>query len=223
MACVAIMLATTRTEARGIAANGDVIQGEDSALVVASGEGIAFEEPVEFKGGIVVNPDGTFSVAEKKARQLKEGDVLKANGLLVKPNGSAAYVFDHVVRDRGRMYFVENGERRAIGAALTLGNGMVVHPDGRVKRPGISESRLLDGHTLLPNGTFLAAKNTVTLRKGSVVVTRGGAAYTLKPRQTMMMDDGTRIYGSGKIVYRDKRTVQLAENQIIAMDGVVAR
>jgi hypothetical protein len=38
-----------------------------------------------------------------------------------------------------------------------------------------------------------------------------------------MMNDGTKVFGNGKIIYKNGPEAQLAEGQIIILEGVVTR
>ena len=76
-----------------------------------------------------------------------------------------------------------------------------------------------DGQLFRLDGTAVAAKDTVTLKNGRVVVQKDGHMITLQPVQIMGMSDGTRVRGTGIVEKHDGTNIQLSEGQTILIDG----
>jgi hypothetical protein len=175
-------------------------------------------------GGIEVFTNGTFRVKEGKTRLLKEGEILRADGYLLQPDGSVMPVFDHIAVSKGRVMVFKDGEGEALSAPLTLPDGSVINPDGSYWRPSGSygrRGRLGEGRLLTLEGTALGGLDTVSLRNGKVVVYQSGAWISLQaPNQVMGTHDGTRVRGDGFVTFRDRTTIQLAEGQTITAPGI---
>jgi len=98
-----------------------------------------------------------------------------------------------------------------------------VAPDGYCVYSDGGRSRLVDGQLFRLDGTFVPAKDTVTLKNGHVTVQKSGTLVPLTPIQIMGMNDGTRVHGDGFIQRLDGTTMQLREGQTILVDGVIVR
>ena len=68
-------------------------------------------------------------------------------------------------------------------------------------------------------GAVIPSQDTVTLRNSRTILQKDGAKITLQPLQSIMMSDGTKVYGNGTIEYRDGRRVTLTEGQILVIEG----
>jgi hypothetical protein len=203
-----------------------VICRTNTTLLQQGGVLTPLTEAMTMPGGIEVFTNGTFRVKEGKTHLLKEGEVLRAEGYLLQPDGSTMPVFDHIAVSKGRVMVFKDGEGEALSAPLTLPNGSIVNPDGSYWRPSGSygrRSRLGEGRLLTLEGAALGGLDTVSLRNGKVVVYQSGAWISLQsPNQVMGMHDGTRVRGDGLITSPGGTTTQLAEGQTIAVPGVRA-
>ena len=198
----------------------------NTSLLQRGGELRPLTEEMTMPGGIEVFTNGTFRVKEGKTRRLKEGQILRAEGYLVQPDGSTMPVFDHIAMSKGRVMVFKDGEGEALSAPLTLPDGSVINPDGSYWRPAGSygrRGRLGEGRLLTLAGAALAGLDTISLRNGKVVVYQSGAFISLQAaNQVMGMYDGTRVRGDGFITFRDRTTTQLTEGQIITAPGMRA-
>jgi hypothetical protein len=198
----------------------------NTSLLQRGGELRPLTAEMTMPGGIEVFTNGTFRVKEGKTRALKEGEVLRADGYLLKPDGSVMPVFDHLAVSKGRVMVFKDGEGEALSAPLTLPDGSIINPDGSYWRPSGSygrRSRLGEGRLLTLEGTALAGLDTISLRNGKVVVHKSGALIPLQfSNQTISMYDGTRVRGDGLITSPGGTTTQLAEGQTIAVPGARA-
>jgi hypothetical protein len=196
------------------------------SLLQRGGELTPLTEAMTMPGGIEVFTNGTFRVKEGKTRLLKEGQILRADGYLLEPDGSNMPVFDHIAMTKGRVMVFKDGEGKALSAPLTLPDGSVINPDGSYWRPAGSygrRSRLADGRLLTLEGAALAGLDTISLRNGKVVVYQAGAFISLRaPNQVMGLHDGTRVQGDGSVTFRDRTVTQLTEGQTITVPGLRA-
>jgi hypothetical protein len=198
----------------------------NTSLLQRGAELTPLTEGLTMPGGIEVFTNGTFRVKEGKTRLLKEGEILRGDGYLLKPDGAVMPVFDHIAMSQGRVTVFKDGEGEALSAPLTFPDGSVINPDGSYWRPAGSygrRSRLAEGRLLTLEGVSLGGLDTISLRNGKVVVHKSGALIPLQAsNQTTAMSDGTRVRGDGLISYPGGATVQLAEGQIITVPGLRA-
>ncbi len=198
----------------------------NTTLLQRGGELTPLTEAMTMPGGIEVFTNGTFRVKQGKTRLLKEGQVLRAEGYLLEPDGSTTPVFDHIAMTKGRVMVFKDGEGEALSAPLTLPDGSVINPDGSYWRPAGSygrRSRLAEGRLLTLEGAALTGLDTISLRNGKVVVYQSGAFIPLRASsQVMGMHDGTRVQGDGSVTLRDHTTTQLTEGQTITVPGLRA-
>lgn len=197
---------------------------------ISQGKVIAFKDGSSFAPTntvamplqIKVMTNLTFTVEAGAPRKLTEGQILSANGMLQSPDGTLVPVIDHVIMLAGVPTLYQNGKATPITAPAELGQGTRILPDGTIESPG-GRRRLLDGQMFKLNGTAIPATDTVSLIAGKVVLQKDGSRITLKSGQTFMMDDGTKVFSDGKMVYRDGTTKTLAEGETVEVTGVRRR
>jgi hypothetical protein len=177
---------------------------------------------VAFPVGVVVNTNGSFKVGEGKERKLEPGQSIAADGMLQKPDGSVAPVFDHYVVKGGRLYVVKDGgDLAAVSQNVILPNGSVLSPDGSLNTGGRVQ-RLLDGHTLRLDGNVIPTLDSVTLKNGKVTVQKDGALIPVG--SSITMNDGSKVMANGTIVSFDgSKTTKLKEGETITLPGAVVR
>ena len=195
-----------------------VIKQDGKVLAVSGGKAAPFEKPIAFPGGVLVSTNGQFTVKKGKVRELKEGQALTAEGVLFNPDGSVAPVTDHIVVRGGKVLVVKDGEPSPLTQNIRLPNGAVLTTDATIRSGGRIQ-RLLDGHLLTLEGKPLQAQDTIGMQKGKVFVFKDGARIELQPAQMIVMNDGTRVYGNGKVVGRDGRTQILKEGDLLLVEG----
>jgi len=189
-------------------------------LVQKGDDWLPLLEELKLPGDIKVFTNATFQIKEGKLRHLKEGQTLRADGLLFSPDGSVMPVFDHLEMSKGQVLVYKDGEGEVQSAALTLPDRSVINPDGSYARPSGRRSRLVDGQMLTLEGVSMPSLDTITLRGGKVVIYKSGALIQLQSVvQTMGMQDGTRVRGDGQVTYRDGTTSQLVEGKTMTVEG----
>jgi len=201
----------------------DAVTLKNGKLLVAAGRGMTpLTNSLALNSEITVLTNATFTVGSGAARPLTEGQMLSNDGRLMSPNGKLELVYDHVTTDLGQVVVVRDGKRSPVTSPLSLPGGATVQPDGWVTPASGRRSRLLDGQVIRLDGKSAATEDTVTLRKGEVIVQKDGARLTVARSSLMMMSDGTKVYGNGRIVYRDGREEKLSEGQIIVIEGAAS-
>jgi hypothetical protein len=218
MACLALEAADS-----GKAADVDRVVFKGGKVLVQGGDNRPLAQELKFPGGITVLTNGTFRVKEGKPRAFTEGQSLGKEGRLLNPDGSIEIVFDHIAMRRGVTFVVKDGESAPVSGEYRLGNGTRVRADGYVFFSDGKQRFLLDGELLRLEGGAVAATDSVTLKNGKVILQKDGSMLTLDRGRTMMMSEGTRVFGEGYLIQRDGTRVDLAEGQIILIEGVVRR
>jgi hypothetical protein len=188
-----------------------------------AGSKIPMEETITFSGSIRVLTNGTFTVNGGKERKFQEGQILNSDGTLVSPDGTITPVVDHVTLEKGKVMLMKDGEKTVVSRPIVLGDGSQVSPDGIVLRKDGSKLRLLDGQILKLNGAELPALDSITLQNGKVFVQKDGSKLYVRPGTSLMMSDGTKVFGDGTIVNKDGQKTTIAEGQIIPIDGPISK
>ena len=172
--------------------------------------------------GITVFTNCTFKVKEGKERPLQEGQILRADGFVLNPDGSMVPVRDHVAMSKGTVTVCRDGVCQPLATALTLGDGTTINTDGSYVRSSGRRSRLADGQLLTLDGTPIQGFDTISMHGGRVVVYKSGALIPLQSAVVIMgMSDGSRVRGDGLITSQNGATTQLVEGQVIAVPGLL--
>ena len=170
---------------------------------------------------IVVKTNGVFNVGKGKARQMREGQIIDAQGMLSSPDGTVVPVFDHIALRKGRVEIVTDGDAKTLSREYALPNGAKVLPDGTLRQGG-SMKRLLDGQLLRLDGNVVASTDTVSLVGGKVVLYKDGGKTDLRRGQTMAMSDGTKVSGDGYVIRPDGTRSVLKEGETLKLPGVLS-
>jgi len=189
-------------------------------LILQNGKTSPLEQDIDFPKQIKISTNGTFTVKSGKPRNFSEGQILDQEGMLTNPDGSVTPVIDHVTMKNGKVLVVRDGDSQPLQQDLALGDGTKVLPDGSLRTPDGRLKRLIDGQLLMLDGAVLPAKDTVSLQDGAVVVQKDGSLLKINPTQTIMMNDGTKVFGNGTVLLPDGRSVNLVEGQILTIEGV---
>jgi hypothetical protein len=222
------LLALVGILALGLELNAQPVQSADQVLckkgqmfAVRGGLVAAMTKPVTFPQNIVVFTNAAFRVDKGKERKLQDGQVLSADGMLTSPDGSIVPVIDHVAARKGQVFVCQDGERSVPPENVRLRDGSMVTVDGYRVPPGRSPVKLLDGQMFRMDGVEIPAKDTVTLRGGKVRVQKDGSPLDVEPGRSLMMNDGTKVFGDGTIEFSDGKTRKVAEGEIVTLQGVV--
>lgn len=172
---------------------------------------------------VVVKTNGTFTVQGGKMRALREGESITKEGTLNKPDGTVQPVVNHVTLTRGQVLLVQDGEAAPAREPVKISDGTVIYPDGKVAPATGSPRRLLDGEVFQLQGGALPARDTITLQGGKVKVQKDGSLLTVEPGRAIMMNDGTKVFGDGKFIRASGQQGQLAEGEVLVIEGVVTR
>jgi hypothetical protein len=170
---------------------------------------------------VVVKTNGVFNVGKGKARQMREGQIIDAQGMLSSPDGTVVPVFDHIALRKGRVEIVTDGEARTLSREYALPNGAKVLPDGTLRQGGTLK-RLLDGQLLRLDGNVVATTDTASLINGKVVLFKDGGKTELRRGQTMAMSDGTKVSGDGYVIRPNGTREALKEGETLKLPGVLS-
>jgi hypothetical protein len=220
--CLVGFISAASTLADSMVATEYVQKQKDKVILASEGQETELQTEVLFPFGIKIQTNGTFTVNNGKERTLAEGQKLGKDGMLSSLDGTLVPVMDHVAHKNGRVTVYRDGDGQVLNAPLSLEDGTRVMPDGMVTRSSGKTIRLMDGQMILLTGVAVPARDTITLRNGKVVVQKDGSPLTLVPTQTLMMNDGTKVFGNGTVQMLDGKSVTLVEGQIIVIQGIVS-
>ncbi|MCX6905219.1 MAG: hypothetical protein NTW03_17420 [Verrucomicrobia bacterium] len=181
------------------------------------------EKELAWPNEIKVLTNGIFQVKGGKERQLQEGQMLGVDGMLISPDGSVVPVMDHLVMKNGQVLMLKDGLSSTLQGDVTLGDGSTVTPDGFYAKPGAARSKLLDGQMFELDGRPIAVRDTVILIGGKVRVQKDGTLLEVPPDRTLMMNDGSKVFGDGTVLMKDGSTKKLTEGVILLIEGVVRK
>jgi hypothetical protein len=201
----------------------EVTRKVDGMFVVMNGKAEPMTEEVNLSQSITVKTNTFFTVGGGKPRELKLGQRLLADGMLIHPDGKIEPVEDHLAMQRGQLILVKDGESQPVDRPITLPDGTRISPDGRVQTRAGTVRRVIDGQLMTLSGGTIASKDTITLLSGKVVVQKDGSQMEVEPDRSFMMNDGTKVLGDGTVIKRDGSKSKLTEGQIIVIEGVVKR
>lgn len=188
-------------------------------LTIVDGKQVEATNTITFPKDILINTNGTFTVAGSKERLLEEGQVLTPDGMLTSPDGSIVPVEDHLTAQGGRILMVKDGQSQPLSGTFTLKNGTRVSPDGKMVTSRNVMKRLLDGQVIRLSETAIEATDTAQLDRGKVVLYKDGGRIELRPGQVMAMSDGSRVNGNGLVMLRNGATVTLKEGELYKFPG----
>ena len=221
--CLLSVVGAASLQAQSGSAPDGVTLKDGKVYGIAGGQLVALAEAVKLPFDVEVNPDGIFKVAAGKERNLLEGQIIRRDGWLVSRDGSVQPVFDHVAMLAGRVMVVRDGRAAPLTKTLNFPGVLTVEPDGSCTYTRSGSSRLQDGQLFRMDGTGIMAKDTATLINGKLVVQRGGSLINLNSGQIMGMNDGTRVYGDGRVERQNGTITQMREGQVVLFDGMPAK
>ena len=195
---------------------------ENKLWLVAGSTRTVTTNRVTFPGDITINTNGIFTVQKGKERQLKSGQVLAADGMLTSPGGSIVPVQDHLAALDGRVQLVKDGEATPLTSAYVFPDGSRLQPTGEIVQPTGKIRRMLDGQITRLDGVSFPVTDTASWQDGKVVLFKDGGKIVLRPTETMMMSDGTRIGGDGRITRADGSTAMLKPDELLKLPGVLS-
>lgn len=220
---LAVAASHASTPAQALPPAEAVIGYTNRAFILHGNETTPLVAPLSLPRGITVFTNAAYQVKDGKLRHLKEGQILRADGFLLNPDGSTEPVRDHLVMKGAQVWVVKDGVAKALTRPLTLPDHTVIQPDGFYARPNGRFARLVDGQLLTLQGVPITGLDTITLRNGKTIVYKAGAVIPLKsPNEIIGMYDGARVSAQGLVTFPNGESLQLAEGQTIAVPGVRA-
>ena len=201
------------------------VQFKNGAVLVSleSGDTQTATNEITLPQSIKVMTNGAFTVNSGKKRNLRDGQILGADGNLTSPDGTVEPVADHVVLKGGRLRLVKDGESMPATGEVRLGDGSRIRPDGTITGADGRIRRMLDGQICKFSGESISTTDTVTVKDGKVILQKDGGRVTLKQGQTIMMSDGTKVSADGTILRADGTRSKVGEGEILKLPGVLPR
>lgn len=199
------------------------VTANDGITMIDRGEtSVPLKTTLQLAKSIQVMTNATFTVDGGSPRNLEDGETLRSDGYLLEPNGSMRPVFDRLVKTRARAIRVyKDGKTHVLKQPLTLPSGIRVNPHGMLTMPDGSLHRMIEGQMLrLDNGSVLPAKDTVTMRHGVVYVQKEGDQFKLPGSRSIMMNNGTKVFGDGHMVRQNGTEMDLHNGETIVLPGV---
>jgi hypothetical protein len=225
-ALVGMMWSLAQTTAADLASVERIQMTGGQMLVVLDGQTVPMTNEVILPYEIRVKTNGTFTVQGRRSRTLKEGQILGADGMLLSPDGHIEPVLDHLALTAGKTFLSADGDTSQARRDIRLGNGALLTPDRVLLSPNGTWMRVIDGQLLTPAGTTIPAKDTISLRDGKVIVQKDGpladgSLLSVPPNRSLMMNDGTKVFGDGTLIARDGKVTKLSEGQTLVIEGVI--
>ena len=202
----------------------DSVQFKKGVLNVLQ-DGVSAEatNEVTMPHDIKVSTNGTFRVNGGKERQLRDGQVLGADGMLASPDGTLKPVFDNIAVINGQPRLLRDGEVAPVQHNLVLADGSILTPDGFFVTKSGERRKLLDGETFELTGKPVASEDTIVLKEGKVWVQKDGNLLEVPPGRTIMMSDGTKVFGDGTVTAKDGARKTLVADEIVKIEGAAPR
>ena len=197
-----------------------VLMKTGKLFLLAGGLRLPVTNELTLTTGITVLTNGSFRVENGKERPLRDGQVLGSDGMLLSPDGTVKPVRDHIALLNGRPVIMKDGEESPLTDIFVLPDGRQITPDGYLAKTSGEKTKLLDGETLALNGNPIPAVDTITSLNGKVIVQKDGGSFEVPPGRSLMMNDGTKVFGDGTILMKDGTRKDLVPNEIVQVEGV---
>src|SRR5207249_2369161 len=117
--------------------------------------------------------------------------------------------------------FSVNGEASPVSQTIRLGTEKWLTAERALIGSDGSWMRVIDGQLFTPEGKVIPAVDTITLQSGKVLVQKEGTQLLIGSDRTIMMNEGTKVYGDGRVLNSDLQITQLTEGQILTVEGEV--
>lgn len=189
---------------------------------VLSGQETVLTNEVKLTATITVATNATYKVSGGADRTLKPGQVLGKDGRLTDTDGSLMPVEDHVTKRGNQLMIVKDGVAGPLTSPVTLGDGSVVTLDGQIQKDG-RRKFIVEGQIIQLSGEKIEAVDTATIVNGQVTVQLNGQSINVAPNRSITMNDGTRIYGDGRVVKFRGGETRLKEGEIMRIEGVATK
>ncbi len=200
-----------------------IIAKEGVTYGIAAGQEIMITNEVKLATVITVATNGTFKVGDGAMRTLKPGQTLGRDARLTDVDGSLTPVQDHVVKKNNTVTLVKDGVAAPLASPLTLGDGSIVGIDGYLMKNG-KRQFIVEGQIIELSGAKIESVDTATMVGGQVVIQKDGQSYKLSVKSSITMNDGTRIFGDGRVVkFGGGGESRLVEGQVLRIEGVATK
>lgn len=198
-----------------------VVARDGITMIDRGGSVVPLRYNIQLAKSIHVMTNATFVVGGGSPRQLEDGETLRSDGYLLEPDGHMKPVFDRQVKVRaGVVRIYQDGKSHVLKQPMILPSGIRVETNGMLTMPDGSMHRLIEGQMLRLNGTVLPAKDTVTMRDDVVYVQKEGDQFKIPRQRSIMMNNGTKVYGDGHLVRQNGKETALTNGEVVVLPGV---
>src|SRR5205823_12464584 len=118
---------------------------------------------------------------------------------------------------------MKDGESVPLQDDFEFPNGSHVSADGYLHGGSGTRRKLLDGEMIELTGKTIPANDTVLLKDGKVIVQKDGSLLELAPSSSLMMNDGTKVFGDGSVLGKDGVKKPLLAGEILKLQGVMPK
>jgi sugar lactone lactonase YvrE len=202
----------------------DQVTAKDGVTMIPQGQTyVALDQEINLTSSIKVSTNATFTVNGGKPRKLEDGAILAKNGMLTTTDGKTSPVVDHITMKNGQLLVYKDGAASPLTRDYVFPNGTRLSPDGTIRTRNGRLVRMIEGQIMELSGESIPAKDTVTLRDGTVYVQKEGSQFKVDSNRSIMMNDGTKVFGDGTVLKRNGERINLSEGQILTLPGVTHR
>lgn len=181
-----------------------VYRDHGNLVRLSHGHRVTASHVINLRGGYTIELDGAVKQGDAKVWQLEEGQLFSPDGTVLFSNGELRYVQDCLTRVAGKMVWMHAGMPHPTepGQPISLENGTLIGDYGRMTMPNGYYSHFQDGQIFTPEGEELTAWDTVSVSGGKVTLFKDGSLLSLDSNRSMMMSDGTKVFGDGTVARR---------------------
>src|SRR5438477_5183164 len=220
LSALGALLPCSRLAAQETSAVESVLLKEGRMTVVQRGASLPMTNEIILPHNIKVMTNGAFRVQNGKERQLTDGQVVGADGILINPDGTLRPVFDHIAFVKGQALLQRDGAVSPLAQDTDLPDGTRITNDGYLAGKAGSRRKLLDGETFDLAGKAVPVGDTITMKDGKVIVQKDGTSLEVPQGRSLMMNDGSKVFGDGTVTLKNGDKTNLVSGAILKLEGV---
>ena len=66
----------------------------------------------------------------------------------------------------------------------------------------------------------MALSDTVTMQEGRVFVQKDGTSFEVAPGRSLMMNDGSKVFGDGTVLLKSGEKTNVTSGAILKLEGI---
>ena len=216
---LALSITLTPLASAQVSNNDYLVLQKGELIVHKNGKPETLKQKLTLSNGFTVETNGVVTLKGGGEKPLKEGQKLTLDGFLIANDGQFTPFEDHVALRNGVVTIVKDGVATAAAGIVRLADGTQIFPRGSVVRPNGQKSQLLDGQMLKLSGPSIDSSDFAMFQNGQVTLKKDGSIISLSPNKSMMMSDGSKVFGTGLVHRKDGSRIQLGESQRLNFPG----